>query len=207
MLQIAEQLGLIQLGENHFCRHPLTYLLEAADDMCYALIDLEDGITLNMLTYSEVEPIFLDLIGEYGIPSELNMQNTTWQQKIAALRGRVMKRLVDEVTTAFAKQHWQILSGQLQGCLLDYCAPDISTGIQRAASGGSSYISGHYGCIAERLHKNYQSSYLNKDKYSAKNKLVSTFLVSLSDLNEEVSNKEYYVEILENGVQIVALFV
>ncbi|ALH96535.1 deoxyguanosinetriphosphate triphosphohydrolase [Acinetobacter equi] len=132
LLQIAEQLGLIQLGENHFCRHPLTYLLEAADDMCYALIDLEDGITLNMLTYSEVEPIFLDLIGEYGIPSELNMQNTTWQQKIAALRGRVMKRLVDEVTTAFAKQHWQILSGQLQGCLLDYCAPDISTGIQRA---------------------------------------------------------------------------
>ncbi|MBR5558446.1 MAG: deoxyguanosinetriphosphate triphosphohydrolase, partial [Acinetobacter sp.] len=47
--QIAEQLGLIQLGEYHYCRHPLTYLLEAADDICYALIDLEDGIVLNML--------------------------------------------------------------------------------------------------------------------------------------------------------------
>ncbi|MGE8541385.1 MAG: deoxyguanosinetriphosphate triphosphohydrolase [Acinetobacter sp.] len=129
--QIAEQLGLIQLGDYHYCRHPLTYLLEAADDMCYALIDLEDGIILNMLSYEEVEPIFLNLIGDYGVPSELS-SNTTWQQKIAALRGRVMKRLVDEVTTAFAKHRFEILSGQLQGSLLDYCAEDIAQGINHA---------------------------------------------------------------------------
>ncbi len=42
------------------------------------------------------------------------MTNTTWQQKIAALRGRVMKRLVEEVTTAFARHHNEILSGQLK---------------------------------------------------------------------------------------------
>lgn len=130
--QIASQLGLIQLADHHFCRHPLTYLLEAADDICYALIDLEDGITLNMLSYAEVEPIFLALIDDYGIPAELNMPNMTWQQKIAALRGRVMKRLVDEVSTAFAKQHDQILSGKLQGSLLDYCPADISLGINQA---------------------------------------------------------------------------
>ena len=130
--QIAEQLGLIQLGEYHYCRHPLTYLLEAADDICYALIDLEDGIVLNMLSYEEVEPIFLDLIADYGKPSELSMPSTTWQQKIAALRGRVMKRLVDEVTTAFAKHHFEILTGQLKGSLLQYCSQDIERGIERA---------------------------------------------------------------------------
>lgn len=130
--QVAEQLGLIQLGEYHYCRHPLTYLLEAADDICYALIDLEDGIILNMLSYEEVEPIFLALVGEYGVPSELHTPLTTWQQKIAALRGRVMKRLVDEVTTAFAKHHFEILSGQLKGSLLQYCAEDIEIGINRA---------------------------------------------------------------------------
>ena len=129
--QIAEQLGLIQLAKDHYCRHPLTYLLEAADDICYALIDLEDGIILNMLSYEEVEPIFLDLIADYGKPSELSM-DTTWQQKIAALRGRVMKRLVDEVTTAFAKHHYEILTGQLKGSLLQYCAEDIELGINRA---------------------------------------------------------------------------
>jgi dGTPase len=130
--QIAEQLGLIQLGEYHYCRHPLTYLLEAADDICYALIDLEDGIILNMLSYEEVEPIFLSLLGEYSAPTELSMPDTTWQQKIAALRGRVMKRLVEEVTSAFAKHHFEILNGQLAGSLLQYCAADIELGINRA---------------------------------------------------------------------------
>ena len=130
--QIAEQLGLIQLGEYHYCRHPLTYLLEAADDICYALIDLEDGIVLNMLSYEEVEPIFLDLIADYGRPEELSIPSSTWQQKIAALRGRVMKRLVDEVTSAFAKHHFEILSGQLRGSLLQYCTEDIERGIECA---------------------------------------------------------------------------
>ncbi len=45
--------------------------------------------------------VFLSLLGEYGAPTELSMPYTTWQQKIAALRGRVMKRLVDEVTIGF----------------------------------------------------------------------------------------------------------
>jgi len=130
--QIAEELGLIQLGEYRYCRHPLTYLLEAADDICYALIDLEDGISLNILSYAEVEPVFLNLLGDYGTPSEIGMPDTTWQQKIAALRGRVMKRLVNEVTTAFARHHDQILSGQLQGTLLQYCSSDIESGINRA---------------------------------------------------------------------------
>ena len=130
--EIAEHLGLIQLGDYHYCRHPLTYLLEAADDICYALIDLEDGISLNMLSYAEVEPVFLNLLGDYGIPEEINMPYTTWQQKIAALRGRVMKRLVEEVTTAFARHQQEILMGQLQGSLLGYCSADIEIGINRA---------------------------------------------------------------------------
>lgn len=130
--QIAEQLGLIQLSDYHYCRHPLTYLLEAADDICYALIDLEDGIILNMLSYEEVEPIFLNLIADYGQPEELNFENTTWQQKIAALRGRAMKRLVDEVTSAFARHHFEILTGQLKGSLLQYCPKDICEGIETA---------------------------------------------------------------------------
>lgn len=52
--------------------------------------------------------------------------------KISALRGRVMKRLVDEVTTAFAKHHYEIITGQLKGSLLQYCSPDIAAGIETA---------------------------------------------------------------------------
>lgn len=52
--------------------------------------------------------------------------------KISALRGRVMKRLVDEVTTAFAKHHYEIITGQLKGSLLQYCSPDIAASIETA---------------------------------------------------------------------------
>lgn len=129
---IADTLGLIEKAPYHYCRHPLTYLLEAADDICYALIDLEDGISLDMLTYEEVEPIFIDLIADYGIPTEYSRPWATWQQKIAALRGRAMKRLVEEVASTFARYQYQILTGQLEHPLLHYCSPDISIGIERA---------------------------------------------------------------------------
>jgi dGTPase len=134
-LDIAKELNMIEdtvEGKTVFKRHPFVYLVEAADDICYALIDLEDGIILNMLSYEEVEPIFLNLIADFGLPEELHLPHTTWQQKIAALRGRVMKRLVDEVTTAFAKHHYEIITGQLKGSLLQYCSPDIEAGIQTA---------------------------------------------------------------------------
>lgn len=131
---IANRLGLIELGSYHYCRHPLTYLLEAADDICYALIDLEDAMSLDMLSYEEVEPIFVKLIADYGIPHELSLTWVTWQQKISALRGRAMKRLVEEVASTFAKYQTDILRGQFKGTLLQYCSPDIAQGIDAAKS-------------------------------------------------------------------------
>jgi dGTP triphosphohydrolase len=45
--QIAHKLGLPQLEDQRWARHPLVYLMEAADDICYALIDLEDGLEMD----------------------------------------------------------------------------------------------------------------------------------------------------------------
>ena len=65
--QLEELASCLQLPRSTvhdgFARHPLAYLLEAADDICYALIDLEDGIHLNMLLFDEVATIFYQLIG------------------------------------------------------------------------------------------------------------------------------------------------
>ncbi|MGK9536959.1 hypothetical protein O6466_24280, partial [Salmonella enterica subsp. enterica] len=59
---IAHKLGLPQLEEQRWARHPLVYLMEAADDICYALIDLEDGLEMDLLQYSEVESLLLNLV-------------------------------------------------------------------------------------------------------------------------------------------------
>ncbi|AXI02497.1 deoxyguanosinetriphosphate triphosphohydrolase [Aquirhabdus parva] len=129
--EVAEHLGLIRLSESSYCRHPLAYLLEAADDICYALIDLEDGLLLGMLHYSDVEPLFLKLIGDYGTPHEV-LNDVPIAQKLAALRGRAMKRLVEEVSEAFKRKQSDLLRGTLQGSLLDHCPRDIAEGIEAA---------------------------------------------------------------------------
>src|SRR5690606_10464033 len=64
LLQITEKLGLPPLGDQCWARSPLVYLVEAADDICYALIDLEDGLEMELLRYSEVEDLLLGLVGD-----------------------------------------------------------------------------------------------------------------------------------------------
>ena len=105
-------------SEQHdgFARHPLAYLLEAADDICYALIDLEDGINLNMLSYAEVAAIFYELIGER--PDTLNLPtHVSVRQHLASLRARAMMRLVNAVTDAFVANSDTMLAGMLPGSL------------------------------------------------------------------------------------------
>ncbi|MEL0619041.1 deoxyguanosinetriphosphate triphosphohydrolase [Psychrobacter proteolyticus] len=120
-------------SEQHdgFARHPLAYLLEAADDICYALIDLEDGINLNMLIYSEVATIFYELIGER--PSSVNLPaHMSVRQSLASLRARAMMRLVNTVTDAFVANSDALLAGTLQDSLFAHCDTSVQNGINQA---------------------------------------------------------------------------
>ena len=114
-----------------FARHPLAYLLEAADDICYALIDLEDGINLNMLTYAEVATIFYELIGEH--PSTISLPaHMSVRQHLASLRSRAMMRLVNSVTDAFVANSDAMLVGTLDGSLFAHCDVAVQSGITQA---------------------------------------------------------------------------
>lgn len=114
-----------------YARHPLAYLLEAADDICYALIDLEDGINLNMLTYAEVAAIFYELAGERPDSLDLPTQVSV-RQHLASLRARAMMRLVNAVTDAFVANSDAMLAGTLQGSLFAHCDTSVQSGINQA---------------------------------------------------------------------------
>ncbi|WP_019672337.1 deoxyguanosinetriphosphate triphosphohydrolase [Psychrobacter lutiphocae] len=152
--KLAGQLRL-PYAPNHdgYARHPLAYLLEAADDICYALIDLEDGIHLNMIEYQEVEPLMLRLIGSRGTPPEVT-QNAPVVQKLAALRGRAMMRLVDKVTQAFVTHSETLLAGELQGSLFEHCEPSVKDGIAEAKQLASTQIFAHPSKIRMELMAN-----------------------------------------------------
>ncbi len=137
-----------------YARHPLAYLLEAADDICYALIDLEDGILLDMLSYQEVEPLLIALIGKKrGVPPEVS-NNAPTAQKLAALRGRAMMRLVDKVTQAFVANSDALLAGEMEGSLFDHCQPAIKDNIRHAKSLARERIFNHHSKVRIELMAN-----------------------------------------------------
>lgn len=125
---VVEELGLLQLGQNHWARHPLSYLMEAADDICYALLDLEDAVELGLLSDTEVESIL----------SELTFTESTWyaqssRQHCAMLRGIAIGRAIDDVAQTFMKHQSDLLNGEFKGKdLIALCSPEVQNTLEKA---------------------------------------------------------------------------
>jgi dGTPase len=71
-------------GDIGFERHPLAYLVEAADDICYTIIDFEDGINLGLVSEDFALEYLIKLVKTVSIPQ--NIKNTTKEDRISYLR-------------------------------------------------------------------------------------------------------------------------
>jgi len=118
MESLADELGLIPDGDRRWCRHPLTYLMEAADDICYAMLDLEDAIELGILSFAEVKPIFLKLCGDLQFEDEIFTTQASARRKISALRGKAMENAINSAVEVFLARYEEIMAGTYQGELL-----------------------------------------------------------------------------------------
>ncbi|MFG1495420.1 deoxyguanosinetriphosphate triphosphohydrolase [Saccharospirillum sp. HFRX-1] len=130
--KLAAQLGLVPRGEFGFARHPLSYLMEAADDICYALIDLEDAVELHILDFEEVRDVFQNIQGSGDLDLDSADNGISSGRQLAALRGKTIGVIVDAVVDAFIQQQDAILAGTFEGDLIASCPPRIQQGIQRA---------------------------------------------------------------------------
>lgn len=127
--KVAEELGII-CRDGVYARHPLVYLMEAADDICYQIMDLEDAHKLRIISTGELMEIFshyfsaesrgreIDKISRYSDPNE----------KIAFLRTKVIGSLVSECAREFAASEDKILSGTYEGSLIDNLSGDVAEG-------------------------------------------------------------------------------
>lgn len=130
---IAHQLGLLQTGRHCWSRHPLVYLVEAADDICYGLIDLEDGVEIGLLRYDEVEALLSPLLINQWIRIEADLaQEDSPRRKLQILRGYAMEVMVQEVSNAFVRHESTLLRGELKGDIIDYCSPTVRETIKQA---------------------------------------------------------------------------
>ncbi|MFY0677802.1 MAG: deoxyguanosinetriphosphate triphosphohydrolase [Neptuniibacter sp.] len=132
--KLGKELGLIPQGKDRWCRHPLTYLMEAADDICYAILDLEDAIELNILSFEEIKPILLKLCGDTSFDDEILSTPASARRKISALRGKAMEYMVGSAVQAYMDNQDAIMSGQYKGELLSDGEPSVREGLQEAKS-------------------------------------------------------------------------
>lgn len=119
---VAEELGLKQIREDVYARHPLVYLMEAADDICYQVMDIEDAHKLRILTTTEVLRLltgFFDIKRVEKMQTVLNTLDDV-NEKVAYLRSCVIGELVSECSRVFVENEEAILSGTFEGGLIDH---------------------------------------------------------------------------------------
>lgn len=123
--KIASELGMTQISSNplKYLRHPLVYLVEAADDICYQIMDVEDAHKLKILTYPQTEELFLAFFDKIrdknildNIESNLNVV-TDHNERVAYLRAMVIGKLIKECGNIFIRDYERIVSGEEIGPL------------------------------------------------------------------------------------------
>ena len=119
-IDVASELGLIKRSDNHlsFNRHPLAYLVEAADDICYTIIDFEDGINLGLIEEDFALEYLIKLVKGKIITENYNRLQST-EDRVSYLRALAISTLIDEAVSIFIENEDKILSGQFETALLD----------------------------------------------------------------------------------------
>ncbi len=126
--RIADEMGLLRRSNEgeplQYARHPLVYLVEAADDICYEIMDIEDAHKLKILSYPETEELFLGFFDKETKQkllqriSDENLQDPN--EKVVYLRACVIGKLENECVNTFLDNEEMILAGTFEGSLIKH---------------------------------------------------------------------------------------
>jgi dGTPase len=139
--RIAAELGLKRKSAEGspamYVRHPLVYLVEAADDICYEIMDIEDSHKLRILSFEETQRL---LLGFFDAETRQKIQQrivdegiTDNNEKVVYMRACAIGRLESECARAFVEHEEEILAGELEGSLVDHVDPLVAEAYRRCA--------------------------------------------------------------------------
>lgn len=119
--EVAEELGLIQTRNGKdisFSRHPLTYLVEAADDICYTIIDFEDGINLGLISEDYALEYLIKLVKDSINTKKYNALKYK-EDRLSYLRALAINTLIRDAIDIFVANEEAILAGTFDVSLMD----------------------------------------------------------------------------------------
>ena len=118
---VANDLGLLQTRKGadiSFSRHPLTYLVEAADDICYTIIDFEDGINLGLVSEDYALEYLIKLVKDSINTKKYNSLEYR-EDRLSYLRALAINTLIQDAVAIFMKNEDKILQGEFDTSLMD----------------------------------------------------------------------------------------
>jgi len=127
VLTIMQELGMQEESTDPlvYKRHPFVYLVEAADDICYNIVDMEDAQRLGILSKQEVEDAFFDVLKKVNRPGEDISKSFRYyselqdiNEAIAFLRAKVINALTEQAAQTFLDNQEAILAGRYNQTLL-----------------------------------------------------------------------------------------
>lgn len=127
--EIAQEIGLLPDGANAWMRHPLVHLVEAADDICYALIDLEDGLELGLIGLQEFQDKLASYLkarqaDAYGVKPD-----NSRRRQVSFLRSLTIGRMVEDVADAFMDLEPQLRDGSRRAPVIEQ-VPELENVIE-----------------------------------------------------------------------------
>lgn len=141
--EIALAVGLPQLGEHWYSRHPLVYLMEAADDFCYGILDLEDGLAMEILSWEEIFAILQPVLESTKMPEVYSeLEQAAPKRKPEIIRGQIISAYIDAAAQAFMQHEDELFQG-IPADLIGLCPELIRHSVHSAKETAKHKIFAH----------------------------------------------------------------
>lgn len=156
-ISLLLNIPLLDQEKKIYARHPLVYLVEAADDIAYQLMDLEDALKLGILDLKTVEDLFMDFFNPdeddrfYEIKSSVYEEVMDIHERIAFLRATVISKLIKQVLKVFLDNQLAILTGTFTGNLVKHLPAQSLNAFKKVSKVSISKIYKHPEVIAIEL--------------------------------------------------------
>jgi len=178
-LGISEKSGLPEV----FNRHPLVFLVEAADDICYQIMDIEDAHKLGILSTEETLNLFLNFFSKKEQKVRLDRikkeQLTDVNEMISYLRSKIIGLLIDLCSKIFQKNHDAILEGEFNQPLISMLEGAPNSAMEKCIETGLTRIYRHQSVVEIEI-----------TGFKIINSLLSEFIRAV------LNPKDYYSELL-----------
>ena len=169
---IFSHLEIDSITDYAWHRHPLAFLVEAADDICYRVIDFEDGIRIGLIDFRTGEELLKAVVGS-DFDSERYANISDQREKISWLRAKAINKLINHTTKLFLDYENQMLDGRFDKSLVDMLDESVAVPLNQILD-----------LSVENVYRSRNVLQIEAAGFNVVSELLDIFISAVSDYHE-----------------------